>query len=123
MSILRHLGNLKYINIQNYYQFESLFWIDKLNYGQLFKIGIKNRFINKNGAVEYVNICVSNNKLFRPNHEIGIIEANKTIFSIINPLNYDVNVIERESDICLFRLNSDPENTDNHLCMIETNKL
>ena len=110
--------------------YNYLFWIEKIpqkqniNYfmnfmnkkSNIYKFGIKRKFIYEYGNINYIDIYDEKKEVFPLllDEEIGLIENDKTIFSINIPMENSI-LIDINEDIDIASINNNPENIDNYL--------
>lgn len=112
-TIFKQTRNLCGVNYNNLY-----FWLNKRKDSVIYDFGIKQNLINDKGPIEYLDISILNpNIILKENCEIGTFEINKTIYSIINPLE-NSNLI-KIYDIDLKKLNLNPEKLENKIATFE----
>lgn len=110
--------------------YNYLFWIEKIDQKQninyfmnfmnkknnFYKFGIKRKFIYEYGNIDYIDIYDEKKGVFPLllDEEIGLIENDKTIFSINIPMENSI-LIDINEDIDIASINNNPENKDNYL--------
>lgn len=110
--------------------YNYLFWIEKIpqkqniNYfmnfmnkkDNVYKFGIKRKFIYEYGNIDYIDIYNEKKEVFPlfTDEEIGIIENDKTIYPINIPMENSI-LIDINEDIDIASINNNPENIDNYL--------